>query len=236
MKTRICEVAGCENKYKGHGFCQNHLRKYRRWGSPFSPKKIQLECAVFGCKCEIYAKNYCRKHWRANNLYGNPLAFKSKKGMPETFIRNLLLNLNRECCEWPFAKDENGYGIYMSGNRKVPAHRFVLNLFTFQNPTDLHAAHGPCNNPSCVNPLHLSWKTPRENSLDKIRDGTVCRGESQHNSRLSESQVLDIYTSPLDRQTLAKKFDVSPSAIDGIVQGRNWRWLTQPPPSHATSS
>lgn len=33
---RNCCVEGCTNKHKGHGFCENHLRRYKKYGDPLA--------------------------------------------------------------------------------------------------------------------------------------------------------------------------------------------------------
>lgn len=33
--TRTCSIEGCDNRYKGHGFCDKHYQRLKKHGSPF---------------------------------------------------------------------------------------------------------------------------------------------------------------------------------------------------------
>ena len=83
-----------------------------------------------------------------------------------------------KCIEWPFSLTPSGYARVRYKGRRTSAHRIVLELSAGEPPTpEHHAAHAPlvCHNRACVNPRHLRWATPKENSLDKIADGTMGR-------------------------------------------------------------
>ena len=85
--------------------------------------------------------------------------------------------LDSGCWIWIGMKQPNGYGRFRIAGRNFPAHRvsFVLAGGTFdRGPIVLH---GPCNRRDCVNPLHLSSGTQKQNIADKERDGTVARGD-----------------------------------------------------------
>ena len=77
-----------------------------------------------------------------------------------------------ECIIWPFWKCR-GYG-YLNCNGKMERISvLVCEEHYGLRPDKFHdAAHGPCNNPACMNYRHLSWKTHQENCLDRQRDGT----------------------------------------------------------------
>ena len=63
-----------------------------------------------------------------------------------------------ECILWPYARSSRGYGKVSVNGTVRPTHRLALE--TVSDPPTLkhHPAHGPCHNPLCVNPRHLSWK------------------------------------------------------------------------------
>lgn len=83
-----------------------------------------------------------------------------------------------ECLFWPFGRNWNGYGFmkpYLQ--RNAYAHRVMCELAHGEPPTPSHVAAHSCGRGSagCVNPKHLSWKTPRENQLDRRAHGTDLR-------------------------------------------------------------
>ena len=92
------------------------------------------------------------------------------------------------CWLWKSDKDYSGYGAFWDGRKKLLAHRvsFVLSGGTFDGGP--FVLHGPCNNPSCVNPAHLSSGTQKKNAEDRNRDGKTARGD-KHWSRLNPEKI-----------------------------------------------
>ena len=95
---------------------------------------------------------------------------------------------------------------------------------------ELQAAHGPCNNPECYNPWHLSWKTPAENQADRLRDGTDSRGEKHGQAKLTDEQVLEIYDlawhSERTLKSIGAQFGVWYSTVWKIKHGSRWAHIT----------
>ncbi|MGJ0508927.1 MAG: hypothetical protein ACR652_17725 [Methylocystis sp.] len=79
----------------------------------------------------------------------------------------------------------------------------------------------------CVNPRHLEWKQPLENTWDKDRHGTMLRGERHPMAKLSELQVRAIralapsFTIP----ELIDLFGSSARTISDILMGKIWQCL-----------
>lgn len=66
------------------------------------------------------------------------------------------------CWEWRGATNGRGYGQFWNGERLMPAHRFLYELFIKKIENDLEPDH-LCRNQRCVNPSHLEAVTHREN-------------------------------------------------------------------------
>lgn len=130
-----------------------------------------------------------------------------------------------ECVIWPYADDQHGYGRVRYGGRIRVTHRLALALATRIDPPHLHAAHGPCHKPACMNVRHLSWKTREENQADRVRDGTDNRGENSHSAKLTEAQAIEIIESTDSPATLAERFGVNRDQIYRIKNGTRWGYL-----------
>lgn len=68
------------------------------------------------------------------------------------------------CWEWQQkSRAPGGYGVVWMGGRLWRAHRAVWTLMVGEIPEGLELDHKVCNNPPCVNPLHLEPVTGRVN-------------------------------------------------------------------------
>lgn len=91
-----------------------------------------------------------------------------------------------------------------------------------------------CNNAWCVNIEHLKVGTQKENYQDMVNCGRSPKGkqnlkisgEKNHNHRLSEKQVKEIYLSKLNLKILSKIYEVSTTNISYIKNKKQWKWLT----------
>ena len=90
-------------------------------------------------------------------------------------------------------------------------------------PKNLIVMHS-CDNPSCVNPRHLSVGTYQDNSDDKCaknRQARMC-GEDNPLSKLTTEQVLDIRTKRIKGVEFAELYDVDKSQISRIQNNLKW--------------
>lgn len=148
----------------------------------------------------------------------------NKKG-PMHFV------LGTNCWVWtgPFFKKKGAkdYGSSFFERKNHQAHR-VAWFLTYGKWPENFACHR-CDNKSCVRPSHLFDGTTDENMEDMRIKGRAAVGEKNGASKLTEKEVLDILslTSSRTHKEVAKKYQVSKSAIDSIVQGRSWGYLSQ---------
>jgi hypothetical protein len=183
-----------------------------------------MTCNEPGCDKDTIARGMCTSHynrWRAANRdQVRP------KGYAEKFLLACANAISSRCIEWPFARHAKGYGHVRWGGQVRKAHRVVCEIVHGPAPSDRHeAAHNPivCNNPSCVNPAHIRWALPVENSADREIAGTTARGARAGKTILTEEQVRIARTDPREPRDLAKEFGVAETTIRGIRARRSWK-------------
>ena len=88
---------------------------------------------------------------------------------------------NSGCFLWLSNRDKKGYGILRFNGKPWRAHRLAWTLKYGKVPSGLLVCHR-CDNPSCVNPLHLFVGSYADNERDKVKKGrhpetarTACR-------------------------------------------------------------
>jgi len=72
-----------------------------------------------------------------------------------------------------------------------------------------------CNNKVCVNPDHLEFGTPKENSVYAVLSGSK-------SCKLSPEIVKEIRSSSLSCVELSDKFNVSADTIRSARNGKTW--------------
>lgn len=124
-----------------------------------------------------------------------------------------------DCWLWKHIRNKKGYGIFCCGGKRTIAHRYVLiRLFGMPENSNMYALH-TCDVPNCVNPEHLYWGTPKQNTQDMMRKKRYYKGV------LTEGQVREIRASPTKAggymangmpKYFADKFHVSPTNISKV--------------------
>lgn len=134
----------------------------------------------------------------------------------------------KTCWLWTGALG-NGYGAIIVDGKKQMAHRYSYELYIGPIGNGLFVCHS-CDNPLCVNPMHL-WLGSNADNLADMRSKKrgskppLLDGIRHPKSKLTESQVRDIRQSGMSSKTLANKYGVSDTLIYGIRNGKNWRHL-----------
>jgi hypothetical protein len=159
------------------------------------------------------------------------------------YLKASIKNAGDACIVWKRGKSGSYGSVYVNGKDRR-AHAVALELTTPRPdgkvcsirgnrvPGDkLEAAHGPCHNPLCYNPKHLSWKTRAENADDMKRDGTHQAGESHSTSTIPQWEVDAMraeWKGPQNRwsktgptlRELADKYGCSHAQVHDILHGK----------------
>lgn len=127
---------------------------------------------------------------------------------------------------WDGARTAAGYPIFTDfERRKVYAHRWLVEQLLGRSlDRDQHVMHA-CDNPSCVNPLHLSVGTCAENERDKVRKGRQARGEGHGRKRLSDDAVREMRSlrGAMSQSALGRKFGISQAHVSKVLMGDAWK-------------
>lgn len=132
---------------------------------------------------------------------------------------------------------------YHHRQHEIYVGRLVLEAFVGPCPEGMECCHGPARNPDgsqCDRLDNIRWDTRQANNgPDKLRDGTLLRGERNGFAKLTEADVSEIralYEStrhlPLhhpDRWTLemlAERHSCSLSRVSRVVRRESWTHLT----------
>jgi hypothetical protein len=81
-----------------------------------------------------------------------------------------------------------------------------------------------CDNPSCINPLHLDVGTQKQNMQDSSRKGRCQEGHG----KLTADKVREILSDPRPGRVIAKEIGVGKSTIAAIKGRQSWRHITCP--------
>src|SRR3954469_15711218 len=83
------------------------------------------------------------------------------------FIKNVEITDLDRCWEWQGPRWKDGYGVCRYNNKTIRAHLASFLLFIGKIPQGLQlkVCHS-CDNPPCVNPMHLWLGTAKDNTHD----------------------------------------------------------------------
>lgn len=133
-----------------------------------------------------------------------------------------------ECWEWQSTRNRRGYGKFWLNGRTDLAHRVSYKIHKGVIPAGIQVRHA-CDNPPCVNPNHLLLGTGKDNARDALDRDRYRRGADNPRAKLTEAQVAEIrerWQQGLETQvSMAHRFGVSKSAIQWVLNGRNWAGL-----------
>ena len=185
-------------------------------------------CSVKNCNKGSRSRGLCNKHYLRWYRNGDPLKTrKALNGQPAEFYNSLLEIDDRECVKWPHAVSGAGYAQIRMNNKIEYVHRLICKA-EHGEPSDsgFYASH-LCGKGhlGCVNPNHIQWCSPAENSAHRIIHGTTNRGERHGRHKLKKNDVLKIREDHRSINVIANEYNVSEGAIRSVQNRKNWSWL-----------
>lgn len=145
----------------------------------------------------------------------------------ERFWKSVTIPIDTsKCWEWSSTRDRKGYGLFSVRSRFNGAHRISYLLHYGSIAPGLMVLHS-CDNPSCVNPIHLRQGTAKDNAADMVGRGRLrfMIGEKAGRSKLTEEKVLIIRSmaGKISQRDMAQIFSVSRISIQNVVRNRTWK-------------
>lgn len=110
--------------------------------------------------------------WQTPELRAAALA-KRNRPLPERLAKFTERRGSDECWPWTGSTNGVGYGKLTINKRQRLATHVALEVDGRPQPLDESFACHRCDNPGCVNPAHLFWGTPSDNTMDGYRKGRI---------------------------------------------------------------
>lgn len=126
-----------------------------------------------------------------------------------------------ECWLWTGAIHDNGYAYFSGGRRfNLPqkASRTSYLLTHGDIPEGLHILHS-CDNPRCVNPLHLRADTRQANMDDMKSKQRQASGTRNSQTKLTTEQVEAIRSDGRTLALISAEYGVSRGLVSKIKSG-----------------
>ncbi len=131
------------------------------------------------------------------------------------------------CWAWTGSRSPKGYGQFMWTDRRPRRATHVACWLTAGAiPDGMRVLHR-CDNPSCCNPAHFFFGTPKDNTQDMVSKGRAkgAQGIAHRSARLTEDQVRAIRAASGTQGDIAVHFGVTNSHVCNIRNRKKWKHL-----------
>src|SRR5258708_238256 len=137
------------------------------------------------------------------------------------------VQMSEGCWTWLAKKSKDGYGPIGRGGKDgeiMRAHRASWEIHFGPIPEGMCVLH-KCDNPTCVNPVHLFLGTNSDNVRDSIKKGRHKNPSHRKYRKLTADDAREIratyrrYNRQVGGPALARKFGVDRYTIEVVVRG-----------------
>jgi hypothetical protein len=139
---------------------------------------ISPKCLICGTPCKRPRAKFC-----SLKCFGKTL----ERPFEDRFWSRVPEATPGECWGWAGGRGSKGYGSILRDGKFIGAHRASWIIHYGEIPDGLDVLHH-CDNPSCVNPLHLFVGTHKDNMDDRDAKGRQARGD-RHGFRLDPNAI-----------------------------------------------
>lgn len=152
----------------------------------------------------------------------------ARRAMSEVFWDFVSIRTKEECWPWIGAINVDGYG--RRGNPSIYAHRYSWEFHNGRTLTAGECVLHSCDNPTCVNPAHLSVGTKADNNRDRASKGRGRdqRGERHNMVKLTPAHVIEIRQAEGSQTNIGEQYGISQGHVSAIKRGASWAHLLDP--------
>lgn len=144
-----------------------------------------------------------------------------RKTLHERFHEKYEICPKTGCWLWTASTFRDGYGKFWVDGKYVGAHRYAYELHKGPILDGLYVLHR-CDVSSCIRPDHLFLGTNQDNVDDRNEKDRQAKGSAHGQSRLTESQALEIYHAEGTQVEIAARYGVDPSLVSMIKNKQLW--------------
>lgn len=126
-----------------------------------------------------------------------------------------------DCALWPLRRNNFGYAEVCENRKSKRAHRVMCEWVNGPAPGNGYYAAHSCGNGhlGCVNPKHLSWKTPSENQQDMVRHGRAKKSGRRQTIPDEIVRRIRELRPTMTLAALSEKFGIKTETIRKIAKG-----------------
>jgi DNA-binding CsgD family transcriptional regulator len=163
---------------------------------------------------------------------GRPKGSRNKATPEERFCMGFSQEHPDRCWEWFKGTNDRGYGQITVDDQRTYTHRFSYEFFYGDTLTSNDVIMHSCDNPPCVNPIHLDKGTHLTNQRDMMKKGRGRKalGPENGRSKLTPEQALEIHRlideGSISLRAIGRQFDIGVNTVIALRNGVTWSHVT----------